>query len=114
VRPGEEPQYVDAVQRHDRERSQEEDDEPADRQAEQRRRRQVEPAAAPGNRRRRFGGRGLDGQPLTSAQAFAYSARFGMVRSRYAFGRVTAFGFESLSALSSWLELGRAWVFACP
>src|SRR4029077_9431858 len=93
--------------RHVRERRGKKEEEPPDRQAEQRRRRQVEPSAAPGNRRRRFGGRGLDGQPLTSAQAFAYSARFGMVRSRYAFGRVTAFGFESLSALSSSLELGR-------
>jgi hypothetical protein len=114
VRPGEQPQQVDAVQRDDRQRRKEEDDEPAERQAEQCGCRQVEPAAAPGDRRRSLGGPGLDGQPFTSAQAFAYSARFAMLRSRYAFGSVTARGFVSWSALSSWLELGLASTFACP
>src|SRR4051812_33221027 len=97
VRAGEERPDVEAVRRDDCDRREEEDAEPGERQPEQARRQEAPSQAA-----------------FTSSHAWAYTARRGTSRSRYAFGNPTACGFVNCRTFSRSLEDGRAVVFACP
>ena len=104
----------EAVLGDDGDRDDEEERQPADRKAEQARRREADAPPAPPSGRRPYGFSRRGYAAFTSSQAFAYSGRRGMLRSRCANGSVMPFGLSRSRAFSVSAEVGRASVFACP